>query len=89
MKSIHILIQNNYVIKLVNNPTFDGRTKGINTKQHLILYHVEAKNIHLRNCSTTEKIEDIFTKSPIREKNENLLMMLGLTNTNWKGENVR
>jgi hypothetical protein len=42
---------------------------------------VEAKNIHLRHCSTNEKVVDIFTKVLGREKIEKFKMMLALTNT--------
>jgi hypothetical protein len=76
-----LLVDNTYAIKLAKNPKFHDRTKHINTKYHLIRYHVEAKTIHLRHCSTNEKIVDIFTKALGREKFEKFRMMLGLTHT--------
>jgi hypothetical protein len=41
-----LLVDNTYAIKLVKNPIFHDRTKHINTKYHLIRYHVEAKTIY-------------------------------------------
>jgi hypothetical protein len=76
-----LLVDNTSAIKLAKNPRFHDRTKHINTKYHLIQYHVEAKTIHLRHCSTNEQIADIFTKALGREKFEKFRMMLGLTHT--------
>ena len=52
------------------NHKFHDRTKHINTKYHLIRYHVEAKTIQLKHCSTEEEIADIFTKELVRVKFE-------------------
>jgi hypothetical protein len=79
--STPLLVYNSSAIKLVKNPRFHDRTKHINTKYHLIQYHVETKTIHLRHCSTNEQIADIFTKSLGRENFEKFKMMLGLTHT--------
>ena len=76
-----LLVDNTYVIKLAKNPRFHDRIKHINTKYHLIRYHKEENTIHLRHCSTNEKIVDIFTKVFGREKIEKFRIMLGLTNT--------
>jgi hypothetical protein len=81
VNSTPLLVDNTFAIKLAKNPRFHDRTKHINTKYHLIRYHVEAKTIHLRHCSTNEQIVDIFTKALGREKIEKFRMMLGLTNT--------
>jgi hypothetical protein len=81
VNSTLLLVDNTYAIKLVKNPIFHDRTKHINTKYHLIRYHVEAKTIHLRHCSTNEQIADIFTKAFGREKFEKFIMMLGLSHT--------
>ena len=43
-----LLVDNTSAIMLAKNPRFLDRTKHINTKYHLIRYHVEAKTIHLR-----------------------------------------
>eukprot|EP00253_Pinus_taeda_P007689 PITA_07689 len=80
VQSTPLMINNTSAIKLAKNPKFHDRTKHINTKYHLIRHHVEAKTIHLRHCSTNEKIADIFTKALGREKLERFRMMLGLTN---------
>ena len=61
--STPLLIDNTFAIKLAKNHKFHVQTKHINTKYHLIRHHVEAKTVHLRHCSTNEKIADIFTKS--------------------------
>ena len=74
-----LLIDNTYAIKLVKNTIFHYKTKRINTKYHLIRHHVEAKTIHLRHCSTNEKIVDIFTQALGREKFERFRTMLKLT----------
>jgi hypothetical protein len=76
-----LLVDNTSAIKLAKNPRFHDRIKHINTKYHLIRYHVEAKTIHLRHFSTNEQISDIFTKAFGREKFEKFKMMLGLTHT--------
>jgi hypothetical protein len=81
VNSTPLLVDNTSAIKLAKNPKFHDRTKHINTKYHLIRYHVEAKTIHLRHCSTNEQIVDIFTKALGRENFEKFRMMLGLTNT--------
>jgi hypothetical protein len=81
VNSTLVLVGNTYVIELAKNPRFHDRTKHINTKYDLIRYHVEAKTIHLRYCSTNEQITNIFTKALGREKIEKFIMMLGLTNT--------
>eukprot|EP00253_Pinus_taeda_P023248 PITA_23248 len=70
VQSTPLMIDNTSEIKLAKNPKFHDRTKHINTKYHLIRHHVEAKTIHLRHCSTNEKIADIFTKSLRRENLE-------------------
>eukprot|EP00253_Pinus_taeda_P035260 PITA_35260 len=75
-----LMIDNTLAIKLAKNPKFHDQMKHVNTKYHLIRHHVEAKTIHLRRCSTNEKIVDIFTKALGREKLERFRMMLGLTN---------
>jgi len=83
VKQVHstpLMIDNTSTIKLAKNPKFHHRTKHINTKYHLIRHHVEAKTIHLRHCSTNEKIVDIFTKALGREKLERFRTILGLTN---------
>ena len=80
VQSTLLMIDNTSAIKLAKNPKFHYRTKHINTKYHLIRHHVEAKTIHLRHCSTNEKIADIFTKALGREKLERFITMLGLTN---------
>ena len=68
--STPLLIDNNYTINLSKNPKLCDRKKHINTKYHLIRHHVEAKTIHLCQCSKNEKIVDIFTKAIGREKFE-------------------
>eukprot|EP00253_Pinus_taeda_P022750 PITA_22750 len=80
VQSTPLMIDNTSAIKLAKNPKFHDRTKHINTKYHLIRHHVETKTIHLRLCSTNEKIADIFTKACGRETLERFRMMLGLTN---------
>ena len=62
-----LLVENTYAIKLAKNPLLYDQTKHINTKYHLIRYHVEEKTILLIHCSTNEKIADIFTKALGRE----------------------
>jgi hypothetical protein len=42
-----LLVDNTSAIKLAKNILFHDRTKQINTKYHLIRYHVEAKTISL------------------------------------------
>jgi hypothetical protein len=81
VNSTPLLVDNTFAINLAKNPIFHDQTKHINTKYHLIRYHVEAKAIHLRHCSTNEQIADIFTKALGREKFEKFKMMLGLTYT--------
>jgi hypothetical protein len=78
MNSTPLLFDNTSVAKLDKNTIFHDQTKHINAKYHLIRYHVEANTIHLRHCSTKEKIVDIFTKVLGREE---FRMMLGLRNT--------
>ena len=80
VQSTPVMIDKIYAIKLAKNPKFRDRTKHINTKYHLIRHHVEAKTIHLRHCSTNEKIAGIFTKPLGRENLKRFRMMLGLTN---------
>jgi hypothetical protein len=70
VNSTPLLVDNTFAIKLANNPRFHDRTKHISTKYHLIRYHVEAKTIHLRHCSTNEQIAYIFTKALGRENFE-------------------
>jgi hypothetical protein len=76
-----LLVDNTFAIKLSKKPIFHYLTKHINTKYHLIRYHVEAKIIHLRHCSTNEKIVDICTKALGKENFEKFRMMFGLTHT--------
>ena len=54
LRSESIFFDNNSAIQLAKN---------INIKYHLIQYHVEAKTIQLKHCSTEEQIADIFTKA--------------------------
>ena len=61
--STTLFVDSNSAIQLAKNPKFHDRTKHINTKYHLIRYHVEAKTIQLKHCSTEEQIADIFTKA--------------------------
>eukprot|EP00253_Pinus_taeda_P027343 PITA_27343 len=70
VQSTPLMIDTTFAIKLAKNPKFHDRMKHINTKYHLIRHHVEAKTIHLRHCSTSEQIPDIFTKALGREKLE-------------------
>ena len=79
--STPLLIDNTSAIKLAKNPRFHDQTKHITTKYHLIRHHVEAKTVHLRQCSTNEQIANIFTKDLGREKFERIRTMLGLINT--------
>jgi len=46
-------------INVAKNPILQEKTKHIKIKYHLIQYHIEGKTIHLRHCSTNEKIVDI------------------------------
>eukprot|EP00253_Pinus_taeda_P004717 PITA_04717 len=65
-KQVHsapLMIDNTSAINLAKNSKFHDRTKHINTKYHLIRHHVGFNTIHLRHCSTNEKITDIFTKA--------------------------
>jgi len=55
---------------VVKNLIFHDQTKHINTKYHLIQYHVEGETINLRHCSTNEQVAHIFTKALGREKFE-------------------
>eukprot|EP00253_Pinus_taeda_P025135 PITA_25135 len=80
VQSTPLMIDNTSAIKLAKNPKFHDLKNHINTKYHLIQHHVEAKTVHLRHCSTNEKIADIFTKALGREKLKRFRMMLGLTN---------
>ena len=75
------MVYNTYTIKVAKNPTLYEKKKNIKIKYHMIPYHVEGNTIHLRHCSTNEKIVDIFTKSLGRENFENFKMKLGLKNT--------
>jgi hypothetical protein len=77
VNSTPLLVDNTFVIKLTKNIKFHDRTKHINTKYHLIRYHVEENTIHLRHCSTNEQIVDIFTKALARENFEKFKMMFG------------
>ena len=81
VNSIPILIDNTSAIKLDKNPRLHDQTVHINMKYHLIRYHVEGNIVHLRHCSTNEKIVSIFTKTLGREKIEKYRKKLGLTNT--------
>jgi hypothetical protein len=81
VNSTPLLVDNNFAIKLAKNPRFHDQTNHINTKYHLIQYHIEPKTIHLIHCSTNERIADIFTKALGREKIEKFIMMLRLTHT--------
>jgi predicted mannosyl-3-phosphoglycerate phosphatase (HAD superfamily) len=56
VKSTPLLVENTSTIKLAKNSIFYDRNENINTKYHLIQYHVEAKTIYLTHCSTNEKI---------------------------------
>jgi hypothetical protein len=76
-----LLVDNTSIIKLDKNPRVHDKTKNINTKYHLIRYHVKAKTIHFIHCSTNEKIKKKFTKALQREKIEKLRMMLRLSHT--------
>ena len=81
MNATPLLLDDTFAVKLAKNPRFHDQTNQINTKYHLIRYHVEAKTIHLRHCSTNEKIADIFTKAHRKEEFEKFGMTLGLKNT--------
>jgi hypothetical protein len=81
MNSTPLLVDNTFAIKLAKNPRFHDQTKHINTNYLVIRYHVEAKTINLRHCSTTENTTNIFTKVLGRGKFEKFRMMLGLTDT--------
>ena len=74
-----LLIDKTSTIKLSKNPKFHDRTKNINTKYHLIRWHVEEKVIHLHHCSTNEQIVNIFAKSLGVEKLERFRLMLVIT----------
>ena len=45
VNSTPLLVDNIFAIKLAKNPRFHDQTKHINSKYHLIRYHVEAKTI--------------------------------------------
>jgi hypothetical protein len=81
VNSTPLLVNNTYAIKLAKNLIFHDQTKHINTKYHMIRYHVEAKTIYLRHCSTNEQIADIFTKLLGREHFEKFITMFGLIHT--------
>eukprot|EP00253_Pinus_taeda_P035864 PITA_35864 len=70
VQSTPLMIDNTSAINLAKNLKFHDRIRHINIKYHLIRHHVQAKTIHLRHCSTNEKIADIFTKALGREKLE-------------------
>jgi hypothetical protein len=55
LNSTPLLVDDTFAINLVKNPRFHDRTKNINTKYHLIQYHVEAKTIHFIHYATNEK----------------------------------
>jgi hypothetical protein len=80
MTSTPLFVDNTSAIQLAKNPKFHDRTKHINTKYHLIRYHVEAKTIHINHCSTLKKILDIFIKDLGQEKFEKFRMMLRMKN---------
>jgi len=57
IKQVHstpLMIDYTSAIKLAQNPKLHDWTKHINTKYHLIQYHVDAKTIHLFHFSTNE-----------------------------------
>ena len=80
MNSTPLFIDNCFAIQMDKNPKFHDQTKHINTKYHLIQHHVEAKTIHLTQCSTSEQIVDIFTKESGHEKSEKFRMHLVMSN---------
>jgi hypothetical protein len=56
VKYTSLLVSNASPIKLAKNPRFHDQTKKVNTQYHLIQYHVEVKNIHLRHCPQRRKL---------------------------------
>ena len=80
MNSTPLLVDNTFAIKLDKYPRIHGRTNHIKTKYHEIQYHVKANTIHLRHCSTSDQLADMFTKVLGRENLERFRKMFGLTN---------
>lgn len=79
-KPIQIHIDNQSAIKLVRNPEFHCRTKHIDIKYHFIREKYNNGDINVIYVSTHNQLADLFTKPLPKEKFENLLANMGLSN---------
>ncbi|KAK6126820.1 hypothetical protein DH2020_039438 [Rehmannia glutinosa] len=75
---IPIMCDNTSAIAITQNPVLHSRTKHIDFRYHFIRDHVEWKYITLEYISTSEAVNDIFTKPLCESRFEELKNELGL-----------
>ena len=67
---------------MARNPQFQGRTKYIAIKYHLIREPVTNGKLELRYCRTNDMIPDMMTKGLSGEQLEKLRLMAGMAPMN-------
>jgi len=75
-----IFVDNQVVIAISHNPVFHGKTKHFNMKLFFVREVQKDSVVTLIYCKTEEKIADIFTKSLVASKFEDLRTKLGVCN---------
>ena len=86
--STKILCDNKFVIALIKNPMFYGRSKHISIKFHYIKELVKNQEIELEFCRLKDQVANIFTKLLKTDVFKKLKIMLGVIDfrTQIKGD---
>jgi hypothetical protein len=66
-KQVPLLCDNEYAVKLTNNPIQYARTKHIDVRHHFIRDHQQKGGICIESVGTDDQLADIFMK-PLDEK---------------------
>jgi hypothetical protein len=62
LDKVHLLCDNEYAVKIANNPVQHSRTKQIDIRHHFLRDHIAKNDISLEGMRSEDQLADIFTK---------------------------
>jgi len=62
-KATEVLCDNKFVVAMVKNPMFHGKTKHIKIKYHSIREDERENEVHILHCCGEDQLADSFTKA--------------------------